>query len=177
MVCDSKFLKWVRDQATLAALGLVKFSKDVFVGLVLMGPIVRALIQMGSSCSIQVLIGLVKIIRTPLVDDINGEIPRIIDLLSSEDLSTKVAAMNCILEIAFLGKEEVIGLMLEENLIKKLMCVQRLEVGLQSNEDKMKVFVRRRESQKWRKVWRNFHFQGMWQVLQCKWKLGKDWSK
>ncbi|KAL6292665.1 hypothetical protein ACE6H2_000807 [Prunus campanulata] len=145
MVCDSKFSNWVLDQAALSVLGLVKFNKDVFVGLVLMGPIVRALIQMGSSCSIQVLTGLVKIIRTPLVDDINGEIRRIINLLGSEDLSTKVAAMNCILEIAFLGRE--------------------------------KVFVRRRESQKWRKVWRNFHFQGVWQVLQCKWKLGKDWSR
>ncbi|CAL2248162.1 unnamed protein product [Prunus armeniaca] len=106
-----------------------------------MGPIVRALIQMGSSCSIQVLTGLVKIIRTPLVDDINGEIPRIISLLGSEDLSTKVAAINCILEIAFLGIEEVIGIMLEEHLIKKLMGVQRLEVGLQSNEDEMEVWV------------------------------------
>ncbi|CAL2231011.1 unnamed protein product [Prunus armeniaca] len=47
MVCDSKFSNWVRDQAALVVLGLVKFSKDVFVGLVLMGPIVRALIQMG----------------------------------------------------------------------------------------------------------------------------------
>ncbi|CAB4273641.1 unnamed protein product [Prunus armeniaca] len=160
-----KFSNWVRDQAALAVLGLVKFNKNVFVGLVLMGPIVRALIQMGSSCSIQVLAGLVKIIRTPLVDDINGEIPRIISLLGSEDLSTKVAAINCILEIAFLGREEVIGLMLEEHLIKKLMGVQRLEVGLQSNEDEMEVFVWRRKSQKWRKVWRNFHFQGGWQVL------------
>ncbi|BFG39202.1 hypothetical protein CerSpe_254760 [Prunus speciosa] len=68
MVCDSKFSNWVRDQAALAVLGLVKFNKDVFVGLVLMGPIVRALIQMGPSCSIKVLTGLVKIIRTPLVE-------------------------------------------------------------------------------------------------------------
>ncbi|KAI5330764.1 PREDICTED: cysteine ase inhibitor [Prunus dulcis] len=147
MVCDSKFLKWVRDQAALAVLGLVKFNKDVFVGLALMGLIGRALIQMGSSCSIQVLTGLFKIIRTPLVDDINGEIPRIINLLGSKDLSTKVAAMNCILEIAFLGREEVISLMFEEDLIKKLMDAQRLEVCLQSNEDKMKVFVRRREKE------------------------------
>ncbi|CAB4266794.1 unnamed protein product [Prunus armeniaca] len=146
MVCDSKFSNWVRDQAALAVLDLVKFNKDVFVGLVLMGPIIRALIQMGSSCSIQVLTGLVKIIRTPLVDDINGEIPRIISLLGSEDLSTKVAAMNCILEIAFLGREEVIGSMLEEDLIKKLMGLQRLEVGLQSNvEENGSVFVEERE--------------------------------
>ncbi|KAI5351913.1 hypothetical protein L3X38_004804 [Prunus dulcis] len=68
MVCDSRFSNWVRDQAALAVLGLVKFNKDVFVGLVLMGPIVRALIQMDSSCLIQVLTGLVKIIRTPLVE-------------------------------------------------------------------------------------------------------------
>ncbi|XP_016648951.1 PREDICTED: uncharacterized protein LOC107880918 [Prunus mume] len=91
MVCDSKFSTWVRDQAAFAVLGLVKFNKNVFVGLVLMGPIVRALIQMGSSCSIQVLTGLVKIIRTPLVDDVNGEIVRRITktycLLGTQNLS------------------------------------------------------------------------------------------
>ncbi|CAB4264153.1 unnamed protein product [Prunus armeniaca] len=37
-----------------------------------------------------------------------------------------MATMNCILEIAFLDREEVIGLMLEEDLIKKLMGRQLL---------------------------------------------------
>ncbi|CAB4314454.1 unnamed protein product [Prunus armeniaca] len=111
---------WVRDQAALVVLGIVKFNKDVFVGLVLMGPIVRALIQMGSSGSIQVLTGLVKIIRTPLVEDIKGEIPRNISLLGSEDLPTRVAAMSCVLDIAFLGREEVAY---GEDPMKKLMDV------------------------------------------------------
>ncbi|CAL9005119.1 unnamed protein product [Prunus brigantina] len=176
MVCDSKFSNWVRDQAALVVLGLIKFNKDVFVGLVRMGPIVRALIQMVSSCSIQVLTGLVKIIRTPLVDDINGEIPRIISLLGSEDLSTKVAAMNCILEIVFLGREEVIGLMLDKDLIKKLMGVQRLEVGLQSKRTKWKCLCGGERAKNGGKCGEISIFK-VWQVLQCKWKLGKDWSR
>ncbi|BBH00658.1 hypothetical protein Prudu_010703, partial [Prunus dulcis] len=110
-------LKWVRDQAALAVLGL-SFNSNGFI-------------LFDSSPHT----GLFKIIRTPLVDDMNGEIPRIINLLGSKDLSTKVAAMNCV--FGQRGKD----------LIKKLMGAQRLEVCLQSNEDKMKVFVRRREKE------------------------------
>lgn len=128
LVCESMCSNRVRDKATLAVLGLVQFNKDVFVGLVLMGPIIRALVKMGSCCSIEVLTSLVKIIRTPLVDDINGEIPRIIGLLGAEELEIRVAAVNLVLEIAILGREEVIGLMLGEGLIEKLMELQRLEV-------------------------------------------------
>ncbi|TQD94711.1 hypothetical protein C1H46_019654 [Malus baccata] len=136
ITCDSSFSTRVRDRAALAVLALVQFNKDVFVGLVLMGPIVRTLIQMGSSGSIQVLTWLVKIIRTPLVDDINGEIPRIISLLGADDMAIRAAAMNCVLEIAFLGREEVIELMLGEDLIEKLMNLQRLETKMEEGEGK-----------------------------------------
>lgn len=135
IVCESLFSNRIKDQAALVALALVQFNKDVFVGLVLMGPIIRALISMGSFRSIQVLTSLVRIIRTPLVDDIKEEIPRIIGLLSAEDLKIKMATMNCVFEVGILAREEVIEAMLEEDLVKKLMDLQRLEMMGPSKEE------------------------------------------
>ena len=120
--------KRVKNEAALLVLALVEFNKNVFVGLVLMGPAIRALISISSCCSIRVLSSLIKFIKTPLVDEIeaNGEIPRIINLLSLEDFQVRIAALNCVFEIAFFGREEVIESMLEENLVKKLVDLQRM---------------------------------------------------
>nr|DAD45019.1 TPA_asm: hypothetical protein HUJ06_003249 [Nelumbo nucifera] len=131
ILCDSKCSKRIREQSALAMAALVRFNKDVFVGQVLMGPTVRALVSMGSNSSIHVLCSLIKSIRSPLVDEIesNGEIPKIISLLSVEDLSIRVTAMDCILEIGYFGRKEAIEAMLEEGLIKKLVELQRSELG------------------------------------------------
>ncbi|KAI4337297.1 hypothetical protein L6164_015730 [Bauhinia variegata] len=131
ILCDSESSssKRVREHAAMAIDALVRFNKNVFVGLVLMGSTIKALIAMASSCSIQVLSSLIRFIRTPLVDELfsNGEIPRIINLLCSEDLSIQVATLDCVLELAYIGRKEVIEAMLEEELIKKLMHLQRME--------------------------------------------------
>jgi hypothetical protein len=132
LLCDSMCSKRVRDEAALVVDGLVKFNKNVFVGLVFMGPTINgALTSIGSCCSIQVLCSLIRFIRTPLIDEMesNGEIPRIINLLSTEDLSIRAAALDCILELAYFGRKEVVEEMLEEKLVEKLMELQRLEHG------------------------------------------------
>ncbi|EXB80729.1 hypothetical protein L484_008509 [Morus notabilis] len=124
----SSFSKRVRNQACLIILGLVKFNKDVFVGLVLMGPTIQSLISISSFCSTQVLCSMIRFIGTPLVDEIeaNGEIPRIVKLLSSEeDAQVQVAAMHCVLEMAVIARREVVEKMLRENLVKKMMVLQR----------------------------------------------------
>lgn len=129
ILCDTMCSTQVQNQVALAVLALVKFNKDVFVGLVLMGSIIRALVLMGSCCSIQILSSFIRFIRTPLIDEMesNGEIPRIISLLRSENIRARVAAMNCILEIACFGRKEVIEAMIVEGLMKKFMDLQRLE--------------------------------------------------
>lgn len=134
ILCVSMCSNRVRDQAALVIDALVRFNKNVFVGLVFMGPIVGALVSMGSCCAIQVLCSLIKFIRTPLIDEMesNGEIPRIINLLSSEELPIQAAALDCILELAYCGRKEVIEAMLGGGLVEKLMELQRLEHG---NED------------------------------------------
>ncbi|KAK7283097.1 hypothetical protein RIF29_12376 [Crotalaria pallida] len=121
--------KRVQEEAAIAIAGLVKFNKNVFVGLVLMGPTIKALIAMASSVSIRVLCELVSFIRSPLVDEIlcNGEIPRIVGFLCCQDFCVKVAAFACVLELGYIGRKEVIEAMLEEGLIKILMDLQRRE--------------------------------------------------
>ncbi|KAF5743333.1 hypothetical protein HS088_TW09G01400 [Tripterygium wilfordii] len=96
-----------------------------------MGQIIKALVAMSTSCSIPVLTSLIKLVRIHLIDEIEleGEIPRIISLLSSEDLRIRVAALECVFEIAYHGRAEVIEAMLNEGLIEKLMELQRSKYG------------------------------------------------
>ncbi|KAK4274455.1 hypothetical protein QN277_017669 [Acacia crassicarpa] len=129
ILCDPLCSKRVRERAAMAIAALVRFNKNVFVGLVLMGPTIKALIALASRCSIQVLTSLISFIRSPLVDELLaiGEIPRIINLLCSDDLLVQVAALDCVLELAYIGRDEVIEAMLKEDLIKKLMDLQRMD--------------------------------------------------
>ncbi|KAJ4850007.1 hypothetical protein Tsubulata_016243 [Turnera subulata] len=127
LICESTFSKRAKGQAALVVVALVRFNRDVFVGLVLMGPIVQALISIASSISIRVLCSLIQLIRIPMVDkiELDGEITTIMGLLSSRDLSVTIAAVDCVYEIAYFGRKEVIDVMLEQGLIEKLLELQR----------------------------------------------------
>lgn len=131
LLCDSNCSKRVREHVALAIDALASFNRNVFVGLVLMGPTIQALVSMGSSSSIRVLFSLINLVRSPLVDEIHsrGLIPKLIELLGSADLSVQVAALDCVCEIAYIGRSEVIEAMLQEGLIGKLMELQRSEHG------------------------------------------------
>ncbi|KAI3907434.1 hypothetical protein MKX01_036351 [Papaver californicum] len=135
LVCDSNNSIKLKEASAFAVGALVEFNKDVFVGEVLMGPIIPALISMGSStstCSIQVLCSLIRSIKSPLVDEIetNGQIPKIIKVLGLEnEPSIRVTALDCVLEIGYFGRKEAVEAMLEEGLVKKLVELQRSELG------------------------------------------------
>lgn len=130
-LCDSSSPKRIREQSAFVIVALIRFNKDVFVGMVLMGPTIKALITMSSTCSMKVLCGLIRSIKSPLVDEIesNGEIPRIINFLHCQDLQMRVLAFECVLEIGYFGRKEAIDAMLEEGLIEKLAELQRSELG------------------------------------------------
>lgn len=130
-LCDPNRSKIIREQSGIAIGALIRFNKDVFVGEVLMGMTIRALISMGSTASLSVLCSLIKLIKSPLVDEIqsNGQIPKIISFLSSEELQIRVLAMDCVLEIGYFGRKEAIEAMLAEGLIEKLVELQRSELG------------------------------------------------
>ncbi|GAB4854605.1 hypothetical protein Ancab_023187 [Ancistrocladus abbreviatus] len=134
-LCDTTCSTVVREKSAVVIAALARFNKDVFVGLVLMGFTIRALVLMGTSCSLQVLTSLIKLIKGHLVDEmeVNGEIPRIVTPLSSEDLLLRATAMDCILEMAYFGRKGVIKTMLECGLVEKLVCLQRLEIEGDAN--------------------------------------------
>ncbi|CAN0887425.1 hypothetical protein LINGRAHAP2_LOCUS15612 [Linum grandiflorum] len=128
ILCDLNRSTRVREQAARAIVGLVKFNKDVFLGLVLMGSVIRALVSMPTRCSMEVMCVLVSLIRTPLIDEmeLDGQLPRIVAILGSDDDPTvKAAAVECVCEIAYHGRKEVIEAMLELGVIKKLVELQR----------------------------------------------------
>ncbi|CAJ1944668.1 unnamed protein product [Sphenostylis stenocarpa] len=131
ILLDEKCADRVREQAGLAVAALIGFNKDVFVGQVLMGPTVRALVSMGSVLSLEVLCSLIRSIRSPLVDEIesNGEIPRVMALLNSADLQLQVLALKCVMEIGYFGRKEAVEAMVKEGLLEKLVELQRSENG------------------------------------------------
>ncbi|RYR76694.1 hypothetical protein Ahy_A01g001270 isoform A [Arachis hypogaea] len=128
---DAKCSLNVRENAGLAVAALIRFNKDVFVGQVLMGPTIRALVSMGSLRSIEALCSLIRSIKSPFVDEIesNGEIPNIIGFLDCEELEMRVLGMDCVLEIGYFGRKEAVEAMLKEGLVEKLVELQRSELG------------------------------------------------
>ncbi|KAG6724042.1 hypothetical protein I3842_03G238300 [Carya illinoinensis] len=130
-LCNPNCSKRIRESCGFAIGALIRFNKDVFVGQVLMGPTIGSLVTMASSASIRVLCSLIRSIKSPLVDEIesSGEIPKIISFLSHQDLEIQVLGMDCVLEIGYFGRKEAIEAMLREGLIKRLVELQRSEMG------------------------------------------------
>ncbi|CAM8979742.1 unnamed protein product [Rhodiola kirilowii] len=132
VLCDRRSGKRVKEQAAMAIAALIRFNKDVFVGQVLMGGSVEALLNMSTTCSVHVLSELIRRIKSPLVDllESHSKLPKIIWLLDSEDIDLKLAAMDCILEIGYFGRREAIEAMIKEGgLVEKLVELQRSELG------------------------------------------------
>ncbi|KAK9078814.1 hypothetical protein SSX86_002872 [Deinandra increscens subsp. villosa] len=137
ILCKSNFSKNVREACGSAITELIRFNKDVFVGQVLIGETVRALISLSSVRSIQIMCVLIASIKSPIVDEIesNGEIPNIINFLTSNDLSIRAIAVDCVLEIGYFGRKDAIDAMLEQDLVKKLVELQRSETRCENSNE------------------------------------------
>ncbi|PWA57004.1 Armadillo-like helical [Artemisia annua] len=135
ILCDGKYTNGVRECCAFAIAELIKFNKDVFVGLVLIGDTMSSLVSLASVRSINILSKLINYIKSPAIDEIvtNGEIPKIVSFLNNDDVQIRAMAMECVLEIGYFGRKEAIDAMLQEGLVKKLVDLQRSE---------SKVFVR-----------------------------------
>ncbi|KAI3443896.1 hypothetical protein Pfo_000561 [Paulownia fortunei] len=86
----------------------------------------------GFLCSLQVLSSLIKAIKSPLVDEMEscGGILKIIGYLSlSDDLERRIMATDCAMEIGFFGRKQAVESMLNGGLIKRLVELQRSELG------------------------------------------------
>nr|GME17824.1 Armadillo-like helical [Ipomoea batatas]GME20543.1 Armadillo-like helical [Ipomoea batatas] len=131
VVCSENLPKGVRENAAYALKQLVLFNKDVFVGQVLTGQSIKALVSMRTMCSLEVISRLIRAIKSPLVDILEsvGGIPSIMTSLNSDDLGIKINAMECVLEIGYFGRKEAVEAMLNAGLIKMLVELQRSELG------------------------------------------------
>ncbi|GFZ16715.1 hypothetical protein Acr_25g0011240 [Actinidia rufa] len=129
IVSKSKCPKRVCETSARAIVALVRFNKDVFTGLVLMGPIIRTLVSMDSCGSVRVISSLVKLIKSPLVYEMeaNGYILRIISLLNSNDFSLQASVLECVLELAYFTRREAVEEMIQEGVIRRLVELQRVE--------------------------------------------------
>lgn len=125
----------VSDGCAAVVLALVRFNRDVFVGPVLMGPAVGALVAAASSSSslapLRALNGLVDAVRTPLVDELHGrgELPRLVALLCAADPRVRALALELVLRVAYYGRGEVMDALLDQGLVKRLLCLQRSDLG------------------------------------------------
>ncbi|CAD6249076.1 unnamed protein product [Miscanthus lutarioriparius] len=123
----------VGDGCAAAVLALVRFNKDVFVGPVLMGPAVGALVASASAspAPLRALNGLVDAIRSPLVDELHarGELPWLVALLCAPDPRARVPALGFALRVGYYGRKEVVEALLAEGLVKRLLCLQRSDLG------------------------------------------------
>ncbi|KAI4376883.1 hypothetical protein MLD38_014591 [Melastoma candidum] len=126
-VCEPRHSARVREHAGCAIVGLVQFNRNVFVGLVLMGSSVDALISIGTYSSIKAVASLVSLIKSPLIDEMDsrGEIARIIDLLKHGDEEVRAGALDCICEVAYHGRKEVIEGIVEAEVVELLVELQR----------------------------------------------------
>jgi hypothetical protein len=119
----------VGDGCAAAVLALVRFNRDVFVGPVLMGPAVGALVAAASRspAPLRALNGLVAAVRSPLVDELHarGEGPRLVALLCAPDPRVRTLALEFALRVGYYGRKEVVDALLAEGLVKRLLCLQR----------------------------------------------------
>lgn len=147
ILCNLSFAIRVREKAAISIKELVLFNKDVFVGSVLIGCSVKALVSMSSLCSLQVLSALIKAIKSPLVDEIKicGGIAKIVGCLSAEEAKVRAVAAECVMEIGYFGRKEAVEAMIGGGVIKRLVelqsaeaafarCVGRLAVQLEVGE-------------------------------------------
>ncbi|GAB2300286.1 hypothetical protein Dimus_034322 [Dionaea muscipula] len=131
VLCNPNCSLKLREHCASAIEALVAFNKHVFVVQVLMDPTTQALISIGTITSLKVLCSLIRSIKSPLVDEIesNKGISKIIALLGSKELEIQVMAMDCVLEIGYFGRKEAIEAMMREGLTKRLVELQRSELG------------------------------------------------
>lgn len=128
----------VQKEAAFALSALVHFNKNVFVSQILMLGVVESLLGMvtdGSNelsvVAVTILGSLIAAGKGAVVDEIHAMrgVKQIVMLLEDEYEEMRVAAMECVFEMAYYGRKEVVEVMLEGDVVKKLAELQQSEAG------------------------------------------------
>eukprot|EP00250_Pteridium_aquilinum_P013771 c21564_g1_i1 orf=480-2390(+) len=113
---------------------LIDFNKDVFVSLVLMAKMVENVLHLMSTepdehalILVCVIKGMLSAGHTIVADEIyahNGVL-KIVELLDHESQALQHAAMDCVFELAYYGRVEVVDNMFKLEVVKKLALLQQ----------------------------------------------------
>ncbi|MCO5578609.1 hypothetical protein L7F22_032453 [Adiantum nelumboides] len=124
----------VAKEAAFALSALIDFNKDIFVSLVLMAKMVENILRlMNSEPDDQVLI-LVSVMKnmlsaghTIVVDEIFAHtgVSKFVELLDHELQALQLAAMDCIFELAYYGRVDVVDKLFKLEVVKKLALLQQ----------------------------------------------------
>lgn len=125
----------VAKQAAFALSALIDFNKDIFVSLVLMAKTVENILSLMNSEPDDHVLVLVSILKkmlsaghTVVVDEIyvhNG-VSKMVELLDHERQALQLAAMDCIFELAYYGRVEVVDKLFKLEVVKKLASLQQI---------------------------------------------------
>eukprot|EP00250_Pteridium_aquilinum_P012610 c20831_g1_i1 orf=343-1617(+) len=119
----------VQKEAAFTLSALLDFNKDIFVSLVLMAKVVENLLKLMDTQPEQNVLILVCVLKsllsagqTIIVDEIHYHdgVVKLVNLLDHKSDALKQAAMDCVFEMAYYGRIEVVEKMFELGVVQKL---------------------------------------------------------
>lgn len=125
----------VQKEAAFALAALPEFNKDVFLSLVLMAEVVKNILSLMSNESDEHILYLVCVLkcllsagRIVIADEISGNdgVQNVVNFLDHKYQPLQHVAMDCIFELVYYGRIELIQTLLELDVVKKLARLQCL---------------------------------------------------
>lgn len=119
----------VQKEAAFALAALLNFNKDIFVSLVLMAKVVGNLLKLMDAQPEQHVLVLVCVLKsllsagqTLIADEIFAQdgVAKLVNLLDHKSQAVKLAGLDCVFELAYHGRMEVVQKMFELEVIQKL---------------------------------------------------------
>ncbi|KAI5056862.1 hypothetical protein GOP47_0028680 [Adiantum capillus-veneris] len=134
----SALVSWdVQKEAALALCALLDFNKDIFLSLVLMAKVVENLVKLMDTqpegnvvILVCVLKGFLSAGQTIVVDEIHTHdgVPKIVNLLDHKSQALTHAAMDCVFEMAYYGRMEVVQKMFALGVVQKLATLHQSSI-------------------------------------------------
>ncbi|MCO5583390.1 hypothetical protein L7F22_037300 [Adiantum nelumboides] len=127
----------IRKEAAFALCALLDFNKDIFLSLVLMAKVVENLVKLMDTQPEQHLVILVCVLKgflsagqTIVVDEFHSQdgVAKIVNLLDHKSQALTHAAMDCVFEMAYYGRIEVLQEMFKLGVVQKLATLHQSSI-------------------------------------------------